>query len=176
MDTPVQSVEEGSIAGPSCLDPAVSHAELAAFGKAVPAERGHTLYGFWLERWRPGRPPSRADLLPEELGPLLPQTFLIEVEPGSGRLRYRLVGSGIAAGLGYDSSGRYLDEVSAGFPEEVLERWRWRDRLTAEQARPVYSAWRLDYLQRGWRTVTSLRLPLLEDGRVTHLLGYGTVA
>lgn len=176
MNALVQGVEEGTIAGPSCLDPAVGAAELACFGAALPAERGRALYDFWLARWRSGRPPSRAELLPEELGALLPNTFLIEVESGSGRLRYRLVGSTVAAGLGYDSSGRYLDEVSAGFPAELQARWRWRDRLAVAQARPVYSAWRLDHLERGWRTVTSLRLPLVADGRVSHLLGYGTVA
>ncbi|WP_159460380.1 PAS domain-containing protein [Tistlia consotensis] len=175
MDARVQQVELGDFAGPSCLDPAVSLDELAAFGTALPRRDGRLFFDYWLAHWRDGRPPRRADVLPEELGRLLAQVFLIEVEPETGRLRYRLIGTGIAAGIGYDSTGRYLDEVSAGFPEALRARWQRRDALCVGQGRPVCSGWSLDHIGRAWRAVVSLRLPLIEDGRVTHLLGFGAV-
>lgn len=164
-----------SCLGPACLGPACRLAELEAFGAALPTDGNHGLFRHWLQRWQGGRPPARADILPEELGSLLGRVFLIECEAGSGRLRYRLVGATLAAEIGYDSTGRYLDEVSAGFPEEVRRRWQRRDELGIGEARPVFGRWTLAHLGRSWRDLSTLRLPLIEDGRVTHLVGYGVV-
>lgn len=176
FDFSPKSAELGDVAGPSCLDPALDRRDLAAFGRALPPEGAGQLFLHWLERWRDGTPPPRGAILPENLGRLLPNTFLIEIEPGSGRLRYRLIGGELATVFGYDSSGHYLDAVGAGFPPEVRHRWERRNRLGAEQARPVYGSWNLAHVGRAWRVLTSLRLPLVENGRVTHLLGYGTIA
>jgi hypothetical protein len=169
------SPELGDLAGPSCLDPRLDRRDLAAFGAALPLEGAGLLFRHWLERWQDGAPPPRGAVLPEDLGRLLPHTFLIEVEADSGRLRYRLIGGEIVAAFGYDSTGRYLDTVSAGFSAEVRHRWERRDRLCVAQARPVYGSWNLAHVGRAWRVLASLRLPLTEGGRVTHLLGYGTV-
>lgn len=174
-DVRVPQDAAGDLAGPSCLDPTVCLADFEAFGEALPREDSRSLFRHWLAGWRDGCPPARAAILPEELGRLLPRVFLIEVYPASGRLRYRLIGGELSAAVGEDSSGRYLDEVRARFSAELQARWKRRDRLSVAAARPVYGSWTLRHLGRSWRTMTSLRLPLLEGGRVTHLLGYGTV-
>lgn len=174
MHAVVRSIELGDLAGPSCLDPERATEDLRAFGESLPAHDGRRLFQHWLARWSNGRPPDRADILPEELGRLLSCTFLIEIEPDA-RLRYRLIGSELASGLGHDWSGRHLDEVRAGFPEPLVRRAIRRDTLSVGQARPLLSGCTLEHVGRAWRSLVSLRLPLLQEGRVSHLLGWATV-
>lgn len=57
------------------------------------------------------RAPSRSDLDPAQLKPFLPHLFLLDVVRPAMRFRGRLVGTQIASSLGFDYTGRFLDEV-----------------------------------------------------------------
>ena len=60
--------------------------------------------------------PSRRDIDPLEVPTaLLPHLSLLDVEGGSGRLRYRLVGTHIVAQYGSDPTGRFLEETKEPF-------------------------------------------------------------
>ncbi len=174
MDSGVLAQELGDFAGPSCLHPDTDPAALAAFGAALPRDNERTLFDYWLGKWR-NAPPRRADILPEELGRLLPSLFLVEVCAPDERLRYRLIGAELAEVLGGAAAGRWLDEIRRGAPEPLRQRWQHRDRLSVAEARPLVVGWHLEHLGRAWRALATCRLPLLENGRVTHLLGCCTL-
>jgi hypothetical protein len=64
---------------------------------------------YWQGKRANGSLPLRSQIDPIEMPRLLPYLMLIEVI--AGRLRYRLVGTQVAAGAGYDFTGRHLDEL-----------------------------------------------------------------
>ncbi len=75
-----------------------------------------------LALWRAAIPadgglPPRGDFDPFRLKPWLPHVFVVEYHADSGRYRFRLIGTGIVATYGRDSTGKYFDDLYA--PEEA---------------------------------------------------------
>lgn len=75
------------------------------------------LHAWWLAHCRGENPPDRRDLDPVDLKPLLPNLFIAEVEHAPFRVRYRLVGTKSVQVIGFDLTGRYLDEVLSVDPD-----------------------------------------------------------
>lgn len=72
------------------------------------------LLDYWLSKRRDGVMPARADLDPLDIPKLLPHIMIMEVEAGTGRMRFRLVGTRVVTMFGADNTGKYLDEVDFG--------------------------------------------------------------
>jgi hypothetical protein len=92
------------------------------------------MHAWWLAHCAPGGIPDRRDLDPVALKPLLPNLFIAEIEPAPFRIRYRLVGTKAVQVIGFDITGRYLDElltVEPGVP--------WIDyyRITFDSREPL---------------------------------------
>jgi hypothetical protein len=70
-------------------------------------------YEYWLSKCRPGRLAGRTDIDPVEIPDLLPWIMLVDpvATPSGCRYRLRLVGTGIVARTGRDSTGKWYDEV-----------------------------------------------------------------
>ena len=116
--------------------------------------------------------PSRRDLDPIEIPPvLLPHLKLLDVEPEGRRFRYRLVGTGVAADYGRDTTGRYIDEL-----EEPLHAGiRLADfyGAVATERRPKRLC---GWLQRPDGEIAAfeyLALPLSADGRTVDMIFCG---
>lgn len=109
----------------STLEPAARAAGFSAQQVASPVLR--ELYGYWLDKWRGDRMPTRADIEPLEIPALLPQVYLVDVEREPLRFRFRLVGTRIVAWFGRDMTGK-----------EVSERFAGRYREAVLTGRPVY--------------------------------------
>lgn len=95
-----------------------------------------TLHRWWLDRCA-GDVPDRADLDPADLKPLLPNLFLIEVEPAPFRIRYRLAGTRVTEVTGYDITGHYLDNL---LPADASEPWVEHYRTAYRTRRPLFGA------------------------------------
>lgn len=67
------------------------------------------LHAYWCGKRVGDRLPGRASVRPEELVSLLPHLLLVDVVDGGSTLRYRLVGTAVAADL--DPTGRILQEA-----------------------------------------------------------------
>ena len=130
------------------------------------------LYAYWLAKKGTRRAPSRADIDPLEIAPLLPHVALVDVERAPLRFRYRLVGTEIVRKVGADFTGRYLDSFT---------RLSNRDAMAAEFARvvdsaePTVSFW--NYSRADGRHVRYERLvlPLMGDGVTVDMLFSGMV-
>jgi hypothetical protein len=80
------------------------------------------LHEWWQSRRRTSRSgspdvPDRSDLDPPDLVPLLPNLLLAEVEHDPFRIRYRLIGTRIAAVTDFEITGRYLDDLLGPDPD-----------------------------------------------------------
>lgn len=129
-----------------------------------------TLYRLWLGKGKEGRLPGRKDFDPAEMPQLLPHLTLFDVEREPLRFRIRLVGTGIVAAMGSDTTGRYLDEL------DRIEEVERRARELVETREPFFMAGLpLTWTHRDYRTYAVLGLPLAADGETVDMLLYAMV-
>lgn len=141
---------------------------------ALRDQRLRRLYAYWCDRHVDGRPPSRAELDPLDFPYAVGFVTLIDVEHEPVRFRFRLVASPVTRHLGYELTGRYLDEVPEHDMRSYLDS-AYR-RLVADRA-PLYENGERVLDQRIWRH-ESMLLPccspngavsLIISARVTQL-------
>src|SRR4029434_8625350 len=73
------------------------------------------------------RAPGPAEIDPSELGPFLPNMYMLDVVPPGPRIKVRLMGTEAMQSGGVDLTGRFADEVLAG--ERYAELQREDDRV-----------------------------------------------
>jgi hypothetical protein len=67
------------------------------------------------QRWRGSNLwPARNDIDPDDLRQILPNLFMVEAIDGGERFRYILSGATVRQQLGFELSGRYLDDTFTG--------------------------------------------------------------
>lgn len=86
-------------------------ATLAALPAQIRDPRLGRLYEYWLTRRGARRYPARCDLDPVDLRYLLGHLMLLDVLREPLRFRFRLHGSEITSRVGYDLTGKFLDEL-----------------------------------------------------------------
>lgn len=74
------------------------------------------LFDYWTEKRGDRDMPLRADIEPTELGPLLPNLAILDIEREGKKVffRHRLVGTEVVEALGKDSTGRRVGENLGG--------------------------------------------------------------
>jgi hypothetical protein len=150
----------GDFAVPASRDPLVGLSD----------ERLHRFFAY-LEARRGAREfAARRDLDPLEFGYVLGNVVLLDVEHGTEhgklRFRYRLVGSVLAAGTGYDLTGSYVDaHPDPEYRTYVLARYR----DTVVSRRPTGGTYDL-FMDRKLRQYQCLRVPLSEDGATINMI------
>ncbi len=129
--------------------------------------RVRQLYRFWESIRRPGMLPGRQHIDPGAIRELLPDIWMLDVQPEPFRLRYRLAGTGITASHRRELTGLWMDEAHPQLRNNALyfERYK-RVVATAEPS------WRkgppvTDHLC--W-AVENLILPLARNGRDVDML------
>ncbi|MEK9971035.1 MAG: PAS domain-containing protein [Ferrovibrio sp.] len=77
-------------------------------------------------RWRAQNPwPARDDIDPSDLRQILPNLFLVEPVNDGERFRYILSGAAVRQQLGFELSGRYLDDTFIGVQlERIVASYR----------------------------------------------------
>lgn len=130
------------------------------------------LEAYWRTKKGERRAPARADLDPIEVPTLMPHLLLLDVEPGSHRVRFRLMGTAVTNGLGRDLTGRYLDELPLNRTQRAMHE---QYRRVAETAEPACSTW--EYTREDGRhlCLERLVLPLSSDGVTIDMLLGGVV-
>jgi len=67
------------------------------------------LYGYWASKLRASADvPSRDDVRPEEIKPLLPYLWMMDFDRPARSFRYRLIGTAVVDGVGKDYTGYTL--------------------------------------------------------------------
>lgn len=123
-------------------------------------------YALWRTLRRGRLVPSRADLDPAAMRAYLPNVFMIDVEDGGARFRYRLCGTAVAEVYG-DFTGRYVDDfVSPEFRDTAIARLR----DVALKLHVHYLVQALTWQDRPYIRYRRLLMPLSDDQRVANIL------
>jgi len=110
--------------------------------------------------------PSRRDIDPIEIPPsLLPFLQITERTKGSGRIRFRLVGTGIVEAYGADLTGKYVDEIYSGARLRYVET---NYQAVCETKRPVAIVNRYRSSRPVALVCYRLVMPLSDDGVTIH--------
>lgn len=127
-------------------------------------------YAYWRGKCRGDLLPRRADIDPVEIPQVLPNLSLVERDAESGRMRYRLLGSALVESIGWDATGRLLDEVYPDFDRSASKAYR--DQVF-DMGKPSHRLGRPSLrFAKDFVNIERLYLPLAEDGRrVDMLLG-----
>ncbi len=122
---------------------------------------------YWRAKRRARAMPSRRDIDPTEIGPLLPHLPLIDVVDGGTRYRYRLVGTSLVTAFGREYTGKYLDELFAG------ERLAYARRVygtVCSQFKPVFLRNRYSSTRDVDMMANRLYMPLSADGSSVNVI------
>lgn len=123
---------------------------------------------YWLGKRGADVVPSVKAINPAEIDPnLLPWLFLFRRDD-NGRFRCSLAGTGIVRVDGYDSTGRYLDEVLDG--DEKEERLKLFDHVV-HTGMPLCYRGRRRMASKAERGFTRLLLPVSGGGAIDHVFG-----
>lgn len=126
------------------------------------------LESYWRRKAEDRPMPSRSDIDPVEIVPLLPYVVLTSIEREPFRVRYRLVGTQVVAQAGRDVTGCYLDQLDMHADAVDVEAVH---KAVAETARPAFGVSRLPSVASGAMGFYFAVFPLSNDGRtVTHAI------
>ena len=133
----------------------------------IDSPRLQSLHAYWNDR-RAGRDmPARSDIDPIDIPRLLPNLLLIDVEPGTRRLKVRVAGTTVVEMYGSDYTGRYLDEIDFGDRRAAV----LFDYNTCLETRQPYAAEHSFWTDRGITyRIERLILPLSDDGETVSQL------
>ena len=124
------------------------------------------LYLYWRERCGARRFPRREDIDPLDFDYALGRVSLVEVQEAPRRFYYRLVSTQLTRHLGYEMTGKFLDQM----PEPQVRAYAERHYLRAVAAAiPLYESEEVVLDRRRWRHET-LALPLSPDGETVSML------
>ena len=133
---------------------------------ALSDERLHRFFAYLEGRRGTRQFAARRDIDPLEFGYILGNVVLLDVEHEPLRFHYRLVGSVLAAGTGYDLTGSYVDDhPDVEYRAYVLARYR----ETVVSRRPTGGTYDL-FLDRKLRQYQCLRVPLSDDGETVNMI------
>lgn len=95
-----------------------------------------SLYDWWVAN-RGEEIPDRSAFEPAQMKAALPYLLISDIEREPFRVRYRLVGTKVVEATGIDFTGRYLDELVPGDPDEP---WMQDYRQSFDTRTPVIGA------------------------------------
>jgi len=114
----------------------------------------------------PGRRHLDALAIPKEL---LPGVWLLDVQREPFRLRYRLVGTEIIQAIGREVTGQWLDEAHPHITDDADFFARYRRSIETGEPSQRRGRARL-WINRDYREVENIILPLASDGRTVDML------
>jgi hypothetical protein len=132
--------------------------------------RHRELYDYWqARRPAPNRLPARADIDPSEIPHLLGAVWMTDVvrTERSVRFRERLVGTAMVELYGFETTGRWFEEIYEG---RHLARQLATYRAIAAGGRPHLSRLGVPRRDREFLIYDRLILPLAADGRTPDIL------
>ncbi len=131
-----------------------------------------SLYDYWLAKAGPGVAMARDDLDPAQIPRLLRNLILADVGDGGRAIRYRVVGTDIAAAHGLDYTGMTVEELTSGDTLDFTRRLYGR--VVADRV-PVYSEGRFQWFEKEYRWTKRLHLPVSRQGGAVDMVLAGQI-
>jgi hypothetical protein len=146
--------------------------EAGSFREVIGQRRLIELYDYWLARRGALGAMLRAQLEPLDIPQLLPNLILSDVGDGGRAIRYRLVGTEIAAAHGFDYTGKTIQELTSGTTLDFTQALYGH---IVSAAVPVYSEGHFRWHGKEHRWTRRLHLPLSRDGSMIDMVLAGQV-
>jgi hypothetical protein len=160
--------DDGSALGPAKDRSEASGATVPRADDPVPTTPvARQLLAYWQSKLNGRKAPRREDILPEELGALLPWVILIEVVGTPPRFRVRLAGTGVVREYGHEMTGEFLDDIDMG---TARGRSLEDHRRAVRECRPVVGSFDFKKQDGRWVSYERITLPLSADGETVNML------
>jgi hypothetical protein len=161
--------DDAFVSGPKSSEAGPNlYAAGARSGDAEPTTPvAHQLLAYWRSKLNGRKAPRREDILPEELGGLLPWVILIDVVGMPPRFRVRLVGTGVVREYGMEMTGQFLDDLDMG---AARDRSLEDHRRAVRECCPVVGRFDFKMQDGRWVTYERITLPLSADGETVNML------
>jgi len=133
----------------------------------IPWKGGQKLFEWWNTARGKRQFPNRHDFSPTEMVPILSSIVLLDVIPEAPTYRFRLVGTLVTDVLGFDPTGKLLEEVPS--TENLRERYDW-----IHQNKKPYLCTNIPtrWARKDFKAYSTLVLPLgPTDDEVTMIMG-----
>jgi hypothetical protein len=124
------------------------------------------LYRYWNDRRGELRFPPRANIDPVDFPYALGRVSLVEVQRNPLRFRYRLVGTLLTQHLGYEMTGKYVEQIPEPSMREYTRRFYER---ALQRQEPLHEAGTELIERYAWQHEV-LVLPLASDGATIDML------
>ena len=140
-----------------------------SFRSRIDHPKLRALYDHWLQRSAAGSVMPRDAFDPVDMPGLLKNLLLADVGNGGHDVRYRVVGTEIAAAHGFDYTGWSIERLTSG---ATLDFTRRLYGMVATRAVPVYSEGHFRWVDKEYQWTKRLHLPLSRrgDGQVDMAL------
>jgi hypothetical protein len=125
---------------------------------------------YWLDKRGDHALPSRADMVPSELKPVLDGLIMIDVLPDLAEFRYRLVGTAVTQYFLTDPTGKTTQEAWAPVGPRFADRIRNNLRAIARERVCVHAWGAVDWMGSGDEAFECLYLPLSDDGETVNMI------
>ncbi len=130
------------------------------------------LFVYWDDKRDDKKMPLRATIDPAEIPALLPHMMLVDTAEELEDFRYRLFGTSVCQGFGFDRTGvRFGDLPRIDNYDTVYEGY-WKTYQTGE---PHYFPGRIVSNQKDYISYSRLTLPLSEEGDIVDVILGGVV-
>ena len=136
----------------------------------LPGSKLKAVYRYWLDVKGDAPMPTRVDLNPAHMSKFLSHISLVDVEHDTGRYKFRLIGTESVRAVGFDPTGRYLDEIDL-MNGHLKERYDW----LVKTKRPYIVSDKLRWVENSYLDFFSIGLPLTKDGENVDILMYGSL-
>lgn len=132
---------------------------------------------YWLKKRGDRRMPTREDVDPTEIQPLLPGICLLDIHyqgEAVDRVRFRLAGTEIYEMAGFEVTGRFIDQIMPSERyAEVHRQFSW----IVEHKEPVYRRFTWHASPVTGVVYERILAPLgPPEGRVSHFIGMHAIA
>jgi hypothetical protein len=126
------------------------------------------LFEYWNAKRGSRAAPSRADIRPAEIKPLLADVMIWNVGEGAGSYTIRLVGENIVRFVGRNNTG---ESATRGMPDEAAAMMNNVLSLVVETRSPRFRAGKAYWLQeKSYRDFEVCYLPLSTDGEAVDMI------
>jgi len=136
----------------------------------LPGSKLKAVYRYWLDVKGDALMPTRVDLNPASMSKFLSHISLVDVEHDTGRYRFRLIGTESVRAIGFDPTGKYLDEITL-MNSHLKQRYDW----LVKTKRPYVVTDKLNWVENSYLDFFSIGLPLTKDGENVDILMYGSL-
>jgi hypothetical protein len=160
LESPRQTWSGQGMAEPDIeIDPPGEMLELLAFVR-----------DYWLAKRGTYEIPRRADIVPSQLKPYLPNVLLADVVDGGRDFRYRLVGSHLHRSFAGNPTGKLMSEALMPFGPETVRITIDVYASVVRKRLPVTIRAAGSYYAQDFKTVDALLAPLSDNGRDVNMV------